>query len=170
MKELTAHQMEDYILTEKCGICFENFSDNNDKVQDHDHLTGDFWFAVQNSCNLKYSSPNYIPVVCHNLSRYDAHFIVKELAYDTSNIELLSLNKERYISFSKYITLNNNNYVKLRFIDSFKFMNQSLDQLSKNLESEQFVNVKHHFSSPIQMKLISQKGVFHIATLIHLIV
>lgn len=42
MKELTAHQMEDYILTEKCGICFENFSDNNDKVQDHDHLTGDF--------------------------------------------------------------------------------------------------------------------------------
>ena len=33
-------------------------------------------------CNLKYSIPKEIPVVFHNGSNYDSHFIIKELAKD----------------------------------------------------------------------------------------
>ena len=31
-------------------------------------------------CNLKYSAPEKIPIVFHNRSIYDSHFIIKELA------------------------------------------------------------------------------------------
>ena len=31
-------------------------------------------------CNLKYSAPENIPIVFHNRSIYDSHFIIKELA------------------------------------------------------------------------------------------
>ena len=36
--------------------------------------------AAQSICNLKHSVPEEIPIVFHNESNYDYHFIIKELA------------------------------------------------------------------------------------------
>ena len=36
--------------------------------------------AVHSICNLRYRTPKGIPVVFHNGSTYDYHFIIKELA------------------------------------------------------------------------------------------
>ena len=50
------------------------------KVTDHCHYTGEYRGAAQSICNLKYSVPRRIPIVFHNGSNYDYHFIIKELA------------------------------------------------------------------------------------------
>ena len=36
--------------------------------------------AAHSICNLKFNVPHEIPVVSHNGSNYDYHFIIKELA------------------------------------------------------------------------------------------
>ena len=56
----------------------------------------------------------------------------------------------------------------LKFIDSFAFLDKSLDQLVKNLRNDQqyddkyFVNLRKHFShlSSQQLKLLLRKGVY----------
>ena len=54
-----------------CYICKKKF-DNND-------YTGKYRGAAHNICNLRYKVPKEIPVVFHNGSTYDYHFIIKEL-------------------------------------------------------------------------------------------
>ena len=50
------------------------------KVRDHCHFTGKFRGAAHSICNLHYKVPREIPVKIHNGSKYDYHFIIKELA------------------------------------------------------------------------------------------
>ena len=49
------------------------------KVRDHCCYTGEYRGAAHSICNLKYSVPKKVPVVFHNGSNYDYHFIIKEL-------------------------------------------------------------------------------------------
>ena len=48
---------------------------------------------------------------------------------------------------------------ELRFIDSFRFIASSLDQLSRNLKINQFVNLKIYYSGN-QLSLLLRKGVY----------
>ena len=52
----------------------------NKKVRDHCHYTGKFRGAAHSECNLRYKVPKEIPVVFHNGSTYNYHFIMKQLA------------------------------------------------------------------------------------------
>ena len=49
------------------------------KVRDHCHYTGKHKGAVHIICNLKYNVLRKVPIVFHNGSHYDYHFIIKEL-------------------------------------------------------------------------------------------
>jgi len=66
-----------------------------------------------------------------NLSSYNIHFIIKEIvtAYE-GQAELFPITKEKYILFTKNIQSTDNNSdknsIKLRFIDSYKFLNTIL--------------------------------------------
>ena len=42
-----------------------------------DHYTGEYRGAAHIICNLKYNVPKNIPIVFHNGSNYDYHFIIK---------------------------------------------------------------------------------------------
>ena len=97
-------------------------------------------------CNLRYEIPKEIPVVFHNGSTYDCHFIIKELANDfQGETECLRENTEKYITFSvpttKEITKTDKDgndkimYVscKINFIDSCRFMSTTLLNLATNL-------------------------------------
>ena len=63
-------------------------TDKNDKnafklchiVKDHCHYTGKAREAAHNTCNLGCKTPKKIPVVFHNGSTYDYHFIIKQIA------------------------------------------------------------------------------------------
>ena len=90
-------------------------------------------------CNLRYKIPKNIPVIFHNGSTYDYHFIIKELACEfEGNFECLEENTEKYITFSVPIKkkIDNKNIditYKIKFIDSFRFMATSLSKLVDNL-------------------------------------
>ena len=123
-------------------------------VKDHCHYTGKYRDAAHDTCNLRYEIPKEIPVVFHNGSTYDYHFIIKELVKEfEEEFECLGENTEKYISFSvpikKEITKkdkNGNDKItkisdKIKFIDSCRFMSTSLSNLVNNL-SEGLHNVK----------------------------
>ena len=96
---LTKEEEDNYNKENTCYICKKDF--NNDKVRDHCHFTGKYRGAGHNTCNLRYKVPKNIPVIFHNGSTYDYHFIIKELACEfEGNIECLGENTEKYITFS----------------------------------------------------------------------
>ena len=106
------------------------------KVRDHCHYTGTFRGASHSICNLRYKTPKEIPVVFHNGSTYDNHFIIKRLAKEfDGQFECLGENTEKYITFSVPIKkeLDNSKTYKLKFIGSFRFMSTSKSSLDDNL-------------------------------------
>ena len=48
-------------------------------MRDNCHYTGNFRGAAHSICNLRYKVPKNIPIVIHNNSTYDDHFIIKQL-------------------------------------------------------------------------------------------
>ena len=83
--------------------------------------------------------PKEIPIVFHNGSIYDYHFIIKELVKEfEGNFECLGKNTEKYITFSVPIKKKIENKdleitYKIKFIDSYRFMASSLSKLVDNL-------------------------------------
>ena len=126
MIPLTKEEENNYNKENTCYICKKDF--NNDKVRDHCHFTGKYRGAAHNTCNLRYKIPKNIPVIFHNGSTYDCHFIIKELACEfDGNFECLGENTEKYITFSIPIkkVIDNKNIditYKIKFIDGFRFM------------------------------------------------
>ena len=85
MIPLTKEEKKSYCASRRCYICKRKFStdDSNKKyykVRDHCHYTGKYRGAVHDICNLRCKIPKEIPVVFHNGSTYDYHFMIKELA------------------------------------------------------------------------------------------
>ena len=157
-----------YKKSESCWMCGEGFTDEKDwKVQDHCHYTGEFRGAAHNSCNTKYRRPKFTPVIFHNLSGYDAHLFIKNLGKSEGNIDCIPNNEEKYISFTKHVEVDR--FMKdekevivkreLRFIDSYKFMSSSLDELVNNLSKKDFKNMEKYFDKR-QMELLKRKGVY----------
>ena len=54
--------------------------DLHHKVRNHCHYTGKFRGTAHNICNLREKVPKKVPVVSHNGSTNDYHFIAKQLA------------------------------------------------------------------------------------------
>ena len=103
METLSKEQCEAYRTT-RCQICEKQFAPNT-RVRDHcDHLTGRYRSPAHSNCNLNYKNSFYIPIVFHNLSGYNADFIIKEIAtvYD-GHVDVLPIAKEKYISFTKHV-------------------------------------------------------------------
>ena len=122
-----------------CYICkkkFDTINKKNYKVRDHCHYTSKYRRAA---LNLRYKVPKEIPVVFHNGSTYDYHFIIKELVKEfEGNFDCLGENTENYITFSVPLKkkIQNKNLeiaYKIKFIDSFRFMSSSLSKLVDNL-------------------------------------
>ena len=139
---LTKEEKINYNDQQICYICKKEFSNDdkkNYKVRDHCHYTGKYRGAVHNICNLRCRVPKEIPVVFHNGSTYDYHFIIKELFKEfEGNFDCLGENTEKYITFSVPLKkkIENKNLeitYKIKFIDSFRFMLSSLSKLVDNL-------------------------------------
>ena len=124
------------------------------KVRDHCHYTGEYRGAAHSICNLKYSVPKKIPIVFHNGSNYDYHFIIKELTEEYKRqFTRLRENTEKYRTFTvptgkevPGIARNGEEITKnisyiLQFIDSAIFVASSLSNLANNL-SERIHRIK----------------------------
>ena len=147
---LTDKENKSYEEQIVCYISKKEFiTDENDKnafklyhnVRGHCHYTGKFRRAAHSICNLKYKTPKEIPVVFHNGSTYDYHFIINKLAKEFyGQLECLGENIEKYINFSVPISkeLDNGKTITyiLKFIDSFRFMSTALPSLFDSLSEK----------------------------------
>ena len=132
MIPLTDNENKFYEEQKECHIYQKEFCyDKNEKkifklyqkVRDHCHYTGKFRGVAHSICNLNYKVPQEIQVKVHNDSKYDYHFIIKELAEEfKGESEYLGENTEKYISFSLPIKKEHDNdktiTYKLKFIDT----------------------------------------------------
>ena len=136
-----------YEEQEKCHIyqkelCYDKNEKNKNKIYqkitDHCHYIGKFRGAAHSTCNLNYKVPQAIPVKIHNGSTYDYHFLIKELAEEfKGQFECLGGNRVKYITFSVPIKKEHNSAktitYKIKFIDSYRFMQSKLSDLVDNL-------------------------------------
>ena len=173
---ISSDELKQFNEATKCWICNEEFDDTadekgyrkNEKVKDHCHYTGRFRGAAHNSCNLKYKKPKFIPVVFHNLSGYDSHLFIKNLGFTDGTIDCIPNNEEKYISFTKNTVVGSYTNKegkdkpinhKIRFIDSFKFMSDSLENLVNNLPDDAF-NILEECYKGEKLSLVKRKGVY----------
>ena len=128
--EMSQEEEVQFEQAEECWLC-ENPLDDT-KVRDHDHLTGKYRGAAHNICNIQSQQrlSSFVPIFLHNFSGYDIHLIFEEL--------LIQAFEKGYEP--KIIPKSMENYVSvqigcLRFLDSYRFLSSSLDELVKSLDS-----------------------------------
>ena len=124
-------------------------------MRDHCHIVGIYRDAAHSRCNLAYrisKSEWKLAVVIHNFKGYDGHLIVKALKSEFGEVRVIPQNMEKYLS----ITVN-----RLKFIDSLQFTPQSLDNLVRTLEVDEFKYVREAFPIAREFQLIKRKGVYH---------
>ncbi|XP_044733719.1 uncharacterized protein LOC123296320 [Chrysoperla carnea] len=156
MYPLTVEQELDFMSAEKCHICDKDFVSNSIRVRDHSHRTGIYRGAAHQFCNLHYQDSRVIPVVMHNLSGYDSHFIIEALLTEIDGqVDVLPINKEKYISFTKHVS-----DIQLRFIDSFRFLADKLENLASYLDNDKKSILHKEVSNDEQFQLLTRKGVF----------
>ena len=137
-----------------CFICGKDV-ERSDRVIHHCHLTGAVFGIAHSRCNLRARTPNFLPIFFHNLSRYDAHHIIKNLKLKPSeDLTAISKTDETFISFSINVPVGTykkkcGKIVKLvhslRFLDSYQFVSQSLESLARTLSQTDFKHLKDGF-------------------------
>ena len=147
MIPLTKKEEENYNNQKVCYICKKEF-DKSDKKH---HKVRE----------------KKIPIVFHNGSTHDYHFIIKELVKEfEDNFECLGENTEKYMTFSVPIKKKIENKdieitYKIKFIDNFRFMATSLsklvDNLTEDIHGDNCVDCKSDLS---YMKVIDETLIF----------
>ena len=113
-----------------------------------------FWrcpFKIQSETR----TTNFLPVFFHNLSRYDAHINLKHLKLKVGEeLSAIAKTDETYISLSINIPVGTYkkqsrqlviSYQSLRFLDSYQFVSQSLENIAKTLKKDDFFLLKQFF-------------------------
>ena len=153
-------QKKEFAKATVCYLCEQPL--NGDRVIDHCHLTGVSRGVSHKHCNLqlKYKGclsksddklEGYVPVILHNLRRYDSHLILKQCKlslFPDKEIACIP-NMEKCMSFF----IGN-----LRFIDSYQFMSESLEKLVRNLPKDDFKRMIMNCSVD-KLPLLLRKGV-----------
>ncbi|XP_066157591.1 uncharacterized protein [Euwallacea fornicatus] len=148
----------DLSMAKRCHICEKPFSPKDEIIRDHDHFTGIFRGFAHSVCNLNFRKQFVVPIIFQNLSGYDSHFLIKLLC-KKGCLSVLPINKEKYISFTHHVTEND---IKFRYIDSYRFLGASLDELAKSMQPENLKLLKSQFLDVTEekFKLLTCKGVF----------
>ena len=126
---MTHEDNEDFKNSNKCWICDNDYIDSDVKTRDHCYITGKYRSSAHKNCNINVKLNHKIPAVFHNLKNYDSHLIMQER--DKFNLKINVIPNE----LEKYMSLSINN--KLSFIDSFQFLDSSIDTLVKNLVKDE---------------------------------
>ena len=155
---LSERDKENFEKARQCYICHNDFSENDAKVRDHDHLTAAFRGAAHNSCNLKLQKQFKIPVFFHNFRGYDSHLLVWGFANDKkSRLSVIGQGLEKYLLIQW-----GDHY---EFKDSLQFLPASLERLVESLKScevDKFIQLRRGFPlvDERQMQFQKQKGIY----------
>ena len=126
--EITPQEEESFQQSKVCWLC--GATPGDDKVRDHDHLTGKYREAAHNRCNLNCKKSSFVLIFFYNFSGYDCHIIFEELLTQAYKIgyepKLFPKSMEKYVSVEVGC---------LKFSDSYRFLSTNLDKLVKSLNS-----------------------------------
>src|SRR6185312_1240321 len=112
---------------------------------------------AHNACNLKLQIEPWktpIPVVFHNFRGYDSHLVCESVRKSANayQIKVIAETFERYKSIK---------VGQLKYIDSKQFMNNSLANLTKNLDTNHPITSRHFKEYSLdQISLVCRKGVY----------
>ena len=134
-----------YNSSDQCYLCKKKLK-KDEKIIEHNHLSNKFRGISCSSCNHKESiDGKQLPIFFHNGSGYDFHFLTEELLkHETEykKVKVLPKDTENYIS----ITFGDR-YFKLVFKDSMRFLQSSIDSLSKTLEDDHYKILKRELAN-----------------------
>ena len=119
------------------------------KVRDHCDINGKCRSSTHRDCNINLKLDHKIPVVFHNLRKYDSHLIMHKLGKIYLKINVMPNGLEKYLKF----TINN----KLSFIGRFQFLNFLLGRLVKKLSKDDFKYLNQEFNNDV-LDLVKKKG------------
>ena len=136
---ITEDDEEDFEKIKICRFCEKEII--SDKNRDHCHLTGKYRGPAHNTCNknVKQKDSNFIRFAFHSYSRYDSHIFLKKLVglkKDKVKYKIIPKTNEEHIAVK---------YGCIRFIDSYRFLSESLDKLVKNSDVDDFIILKKNF-------------------------
>jgi len=133
MTMLTHQQETSFANAKYCYLCKKAFN-GNVKVRDHCHITGMYLGAAHNQCNLHRRQPKFLPVLFHNLRRYDIHHIMKYAIgqFPEWNLSVIAQTSETYLAMK----CNIGDGVIIKFLDSLQFVSTSLDQAVKLMKKD----------------------------------
>ena len=120
-----------------CHLCETEIVDPEEKVRNHDHLTGKYLGASHNKCNLSYKQPPKISVFLHNFTNFDSNLIVKSIKKRHPDPKVVGQTIEKYITFS---------VGNVQFKDTFQFLSSSLSNLVENLKANKEKSIFENFA------------------------
>ncbi|GBO03861.1 hypothetical protein AVEN_192279-1 [Araneus ventricosus] len=156
LKTVSEIELDDSSMydSSKCVICHKKFKNNDKIVRHHLHHENVVAGKAHQMCNLQYKKTFFIPVVIHNSKNYDSHLLFQYLPKEyASDISIIPINLEKISMF----TLDH-----LKFLDSFQFLDSSLDTLIENLivSNHEFKMFNNFFQNNKNKYLLYRKGIF----------
>ena len=159
--------------SKQCWICEKEFSETDEKDLDHCHYSGGFLGWAHPQCNRARRNSNFIPVIGHNIQNYDLHHICLSLqkCEQTTTINVIPATDEKYIAMMLGVQVDRVEradkkivpvYEYLRFVDSYKLFNGSLEKLVESLPESEFGIMESmfaHIPAP-DRQLLKQKGYY----------
>lgn len=154
--QLPEEEEQAFIQATVCHICKSTLGEKH--VWDHCHISSKFRGYAHPFCNLNYKQTRIIPVVFHNLKKYDAHHTFQKLGcYPDLHIDVIAGILEDYITVKLKEKCSS---IQFSFIDSLQFLPASLEKLTSNLHPCDFKILKENFSATIDLNLLTLKGVY----------
>ena len=136
---MTQEDKEDFANINICRFCDKEIF--ADEVRDHCHLTAKYRGPAHNTCNINVTQQQtyIIPFVFHSFNNYDCHMFFEKLVdlkNDKVKFKIIPKTNEEYVSVR---------YGCIKFIDSYRFLSDSLDNLVKILDEDDFKILKKEF-------------------------
>ena len=104
-------------------------------------MTSKYRGPAHNTCyiDVKQKNSNFIPFPFHKFSNYDCNKFFKrlvDLKNEKVNFDIIPKTNEEYISVT---------YACTRFVDSYRFLSESLDESVRKLDVDDFKILKKSF-------------------------
>ena len=164
--KLSSAEFEKFKDETECAVCNEKLPGyGNERVRDHDHISGEYRGAAHRACNLKLSLPDFAPLFIHNMMNYDLHLLELDLLEMGLRVSAIPRTNVKFISFSVYFPYKIGDKEKefeIRLLDSYQFLPESLQQLAEDLPTKyggNFDKTKAAFPETMH-DLVCKKGVF----------
>ena len=139
-----------------CHLCDKKI--HSKPVKNHCHWTSKMLGYAHNKCNLKYkfkmdtlNKEYLINVFGHNAQNFDQSFLIRALQNLDNKIPFSCLPRNS----NKFISLQIGSFI---FKDSYLFLNNSLDYLTKTINDSDRISLKQEFGD--NYTLLTKKGIY----------